>query len=465
MKRVTLILALALSVVGCKRKTEPVNPDSSKGNIEFKLEASTDTYVVETKASGETATVPAVPLSEFGVVAYNEQGAEAFKYDSFTSMPDAVTVDAGRYSIKASNGKLKSAGFDSPWFYGSTDAVVNVGQTTFASIECAISNVKLTIDYTDKFKSMLENVKITVSSIYDNSDPANPGVGALAFGIDETRASWYAAPYNGIITIYITGTNVKNGSPVNLKAQIADVEARQWRKVNIDIKTSGDISLSLNVNEEILVLPEITVIVPDGDDIIDNNGDNGNWEQEPGGDVEEPKPDVKLPSITGLAFGNDESSAPFNLNEVVNFTIGEDTVLDILIESEVGIKNLFLLIESEALTNHPDQGNILAGVLGINGEIDLANPEAGSVWADMFAQDPILLIDPEHPIAGKTSHDFRVGGLMSLLGSVGGSGASHTFTLRVVDENGEVAQPLVIALEDAAEQFIRGVPNNKNSTQ
>lgn len=439
MKRITFVLALCLAMLGCKKEQQPIDPSQGNGQLKLALSASDETFEIETKA-GET---PMVTPSDFSVDITDADGESVAKYDSYTDMPDALNIEAGEYTIEAKNGNLISAAFDSPWFYGKTDATVKVGKATQASVECKINNVKLTIDYTEKFLSKLKDVKVTASSIYDNSNPASPKSGILYYDVEETRAGWFAQPYNGVITIYITGVNVSNGREVSLSTSISEVEARQWRKVTLDVKTSGDIFVDIVIDETVLEMPDTNIVVPDNNDILDNNGDNGNWE---GGDPEvDPDPDPKeLPSITGSAFGAEGSSEAFDIDEVVEFNLNDDKVLDILIASEAegGIGNLFLTIESDVLTEFLE-----SDILQIYGEIDLANPDTDAAWYSMF-QDPMIgIIDAENPIAGKSEHIFSVGALMQLLGGLpGASGASHKFILRVVDANGETSKTLTIAL-------------------
>lgn len=448
MKKLTVLLGLALAMVGCKSdETTNQDPTVESGSISFALSATEETYVVETKTS--ESDVPS--LSEFSVDIIDQSGVSQVSYSSYTDMPDLVTVEAGTYTIEAKNGSLLSAGFDSPWYYGSTTAAVTVAQITSAQVECKISNVKLTIEYTDTFLSTLSDVEVTVSSVYDNSDAASPKAGVLSYDVEETRAGWFAEPYNGVISIYIAAVNARTGENVSLSTSISDVEARQWRKVNLDVKTSGDITLDIIIDETILEMPETTITVPDDNDIIDNNGDNGSWD-DPNPDPEpepDPEPDPEpetgdSPTIEGSAFGTESSSVAYDIDEVVNFNLSEDTILDILIKSEAegGIGNLFLTIESDVLTEFLE-----SDMLQIYGEIDLANPDTEAAWYEMFQDSMIGIIDPDEPIAGKQEHIFSVGPLMSLLGILpGASGASHYFHLRVVDANGETQKTLTIAL-------------------
>lgn len=443
MKKLTLLFAVALALISCNdRVIYPTDVDpSGAGALTLSLGASEETYVIETKADDNT-----IDLSEFGVEIIDSEGTVQVSYDSYTSMPDEVSLEAGIYTICAKNGSLKSAGFDSPWYYGEQKVAIAVGETTSSTVTCEICNVKLTIDYSDTFKENLTDVLVTVTSVYDNSNSTEPLSGVLRYTVDEDRAGWFAEPYNGQMSLYVRATTVSGGEDISLSTYITGVEARQWRKVNLDVQTSGDIDLEITIDDSVVEMPDVDITVPDDNDIIDNNGDDGNWEDNGGGEEpENPEPPVTStePTITGSALGTEESNAPFDIDQTVNYEVGVQTVLDILIESQAegGIQNLYLSISSDTLDA------ILSGLFGITGEIDLANPTGEEGWYSTFSDDMIGIIDPDVPIAGKSAHTFSVGPLMELLGGLTGSEVTeHEFCLRVVDANGEESKTLYLSL-------------------
>lgn len=437
MKKLALLTIIALAMLGCNGTPTPdgpIAPTEGDGVLRLALAPESDITVVEEKSSEQ------VDVNSFEIDILDAAGASYAKYASYSQVPQEVNLPAGTYSISATSGRLKSASFDEPHYAGIKAFNVEVGKTAEVSIGCVITNVKVTIEYSTKILETLTDIKASVSSAYDEADATK--IGRLNYTPAETRAGWFAKPANKQIEVYVTGTNKQTGLQVSTKTTLSGVESRQWRKVKLDIKTSGGADVVIEVDETLVQKPATDVIVPDSDEVIDNNGDNGNWDEKPV-DPDKPEPPVdNNPTIVGVAFGDDALNAPFSVDEEIEFTVGVQTVLDVLMSSkaEGGITNLFLTIESESLAD------LLGPVLGITGKIDLANPEPGSTWAQMFAEPDIALIDPAVPIKGKAEHTFSVGKLMALLGAVAESGLTHQFHLELVDANGSTQKTLSIVL-------------------
>ncbi len=425
-----LILTLAASCSG--DGLSKVNDDSGMGKLTFSIPIINDEIVVMGSRASSSD-----PLT-FTVNIYKSSGDLYASYPSFGDMPDVIEIESGTYVVEAYSGTFKAAEWDYPHYSGSTAVSVEAGQTAKAEINCMIDNVKLTVSYSERMKTTLKDIDVTATTLYDELEPTSSGI--LHYDVNELRAGWLASPYDEQIKLYIKGTNVNTGNLVSNSTVLSGVEARQWRKLSLDLKTSGDLDIEITVDDTIVEMPDENIVIPDDNDIIDNNGDDGNWDED---GEEEPTSD--LPTIVGSAFGTADNNAPYNIDEVVEFNVDVHNVLDVQMESKdsEGITNLFLTIESDALKD------ILVSILGIEGEIDLANPDTEAEWYTMFQDPTIGILDPEVPIKGKTSHTFSVGGLMSLLGGLpGGVGAEHKFHIRLVDANGETAKTLTIALSN-----------------
>lgn len=439
MKKFALLTLLGLSLAACTQTVDPdvnkpVGPSDGSGALRIGIASESDITVVETR-SNENANI-----NDFSIDIIDAGGMSYAKYASYSQVPAEVALPAGHYSIAATSGKMKSAAFDEPHFSGLKAFDVEVGKTAEVTVSCVITNVKVTIGYSAKILETLTDIKASVTSAYDGSDETK--VGRLNFTPTETRAGWFAKPANKEITVYVTGKNKVNGSVVTQTATLSKVEARQWRKVTLDIKTSGGVDVEISVDGTVVEAPNVDITLPDSDDVIDNNGDEGNWEEKPEPDQPEP-PLSNKPIITGSAFGTIGANVPFDIDKEVIFKVEADEVLDVLLASQVetGITNLFLTIESEALKE------VLSGLLGITGEIDLANPDVSSVWYEMFCSTELGILDPAVPIKGKKSHTFSVGGMMGLLGGLpGATDSPHKFHIRLVDANGETAKTLTIKL-------------------
>lgn len=445
MKKLFILCAMALTVVGCggdpKDPIDP-KPDGENGMIRIVLAPKDELNVVVSKAAQgadtKADTKADTDLGSFAVVIKDSKGESYSSYASYSEIPAELAMPEGDYVIEARNGQEKSAGFDMPHYYGASPLKVEVGKTVDVNVQCLLTNVKVTVVYTSEMLTALRDVKVNVMSKYDatNSDK----VGYLQYTVDEKRAGWFAVPHDKSMEVQVEGFNRSTDERVSHSIKLNGVAARQWRQVTVNVLTSGGAGVGIVLDTTTISRPDDNISIPDSEDVIDNNGDNGNWED--GTDPE--VPDVPRPPTV---IGSSLEGSPFDIDDVVSIVIadGVNNVLDVEMKSthKDGIGNLFLTIESEALKD------LLESVLGITGEIDLANPVAGSQWKAMFEDPMIGLLDPAVPIKGKQSHMFSVGPLMSLLGALPGAfDAPHNFHLRVVDGNGETVKTLVIELSN-----------------
>ncbi len=434
----------ALAIGSCK-EVSTSTVELGEGALELKLNPTSKIESVEETKSVESN----ITLSDFSIDVVNSEGVSYVSYASYDDLPAELALPEGSYTVKAENGKMYSAGFDAPYFYGSQNVEIKTGATSKVDLVCAIANVKVTVDYSEELLNTLENIVVTVNSKYDASDDAK--IGILKFSNEDTdqwSAGWFAPPYDSKLEVYVTAINKLTGEGVTSSSTIQGVKARQWRKITVDIRTSGTLEFDITIDDTLEEQDDVDIEVPDNNDILDNNGDNGNWDDPEG--PEPPTPAVKNPEVTGAALGTTDNNAPFTVDEVIYFNCSDEAtkfnVLDVLIksEAEAGLTNLKLLIESEVLAD-------LLPAIGVNGEIDLANPGAEDSWCGLFGE--LGLLDPEDPIKGKTEYLFSVGGLMEMLWGVITSSetpdleAVHKFHLTAVDANGETKKTLSIVLQ------------------
>ncbi len=443
MKKFTLLAIAAVLTIACKTNSNS-SSTGENGKLVLSLNPKSDIEVVETRSSS-------VNINDFQIDIIDNDGVSYASYASYSDVPAEIALPLGLYTVKATTGRLNAAEWDSPHFAGSKAIVVESGKTTNTSLTCAITNVKVTVNYTTELVKTLRDVRVTVSSKYDASDATK--IGRLSYYDGEERGGWFAKPVNKTLDIYITGTNISTGDLVSTTTSISNVEARQWRNITVDTKTSGTVGIEIVIDDTLEKQDDVDVDILDNNDIIDNNGDTGNWDEPENPDPNpnpnpdpDPDPVDDKPTITGNALGTEGSSTEFNIDQVIRFKITQGyNILDVALKSkdDQGISNLYLLMESEALQP------LLESMLGITGEIDLANPDTNSDWYDVFTQ--IGLLDPAVPVKGQKEYMFSVGGLMEMLWAVientSNQGDTHLFHLKVVDAKGQTEKTLSIILE------------------
>lgn len=141
---------------------------------------------------------------------------------------DRVLLDVGTYKVKVSSNPTSKLEFEQPTFYGEkTNVAVTAGNTTAVSVECFLSCVKVTTEFTKPVQNMFASV---IARVSDNSGSY------LDYGLKETRAGYFQPGY---ILVDLTLTN-KEGLEFKMSKLIDKTEARDHYHLVFDMIDSGD---------------------------------------------------------------------------------------------------------------------------------------------------------------------------------------------------------------------------------
>lgn len=428
MKRVlnfgSLLLILALVWGGCGKDPKMEKPDedaANRGYFSLNIGEVVGSFEVITKADDPNKPDP----NDFNVRVFG-QTLRGTSYDTtwakYSDMPAVVSIPAGNYTIEAFNGEQKT-GFNSPYYYGKRDLNVGIQEMIETEIVCRLACVKVSVEFTSLFKSNVKNGICLIRSLTDE----------FFLEVDEEHhliPGYVAVPSDGKLIVTVSGTYVEDGSRVDFTSTIPDVEARQWHQISLSVNTAAGIenSGSMVKVDHTVDEKEFGVLVPGGDDVIDNNGDQGSWEDDPNvpdvPDTPDPvEPDKEAIVIAGVGF---------DIDKELTVSAGEQGVtVDVKMDAEKGIDKLEVAIVSPALTEEALSG------IGLGGNFDVANPseEVKSMLIELG------LLQAGDDIKGKTSHVFSVGSFMPLLGQLDyGVGNIHRFNLTVTDGDGNVVK-------------------------
>lgn len=434
MKKILFAISVgAMLLTSCNETPVIVDPDkpaTGQGKLNLSLAPVAPIVITTGGPKAVSKADNEIDLSTFGLMIKNNRNEVIATYPSYFQLPPELLLGAGTYNISAQNdGVVSGAAFDKPLYAGSQNFTIQVGSSTTVKLSCEVKSTGVQVSYTSAMLSKLDNINVTVS-IVDN--------GSLHFGVGEERTGWYSVPSDGVITVYVSARNKATGDYVSQKQDIPGVKAKELRRVNLDVKTSGAAVIGIEIDTKI-TMKDVTVSVPDADDIIDNNGDGGSWDE--GGENPDPDP-IAPPTVVGASH----NGSPFDIDNdlLIIDRNNANNILDVMIAStaKAGIGELFLTIDS------PSLNELLESQYGMSGEVNLTNPPTEDPgWVALFSDPSVGIIDPQNPIVGKKSHTFSVGGLMVLLGIVDTTGnITHNFTLRVVDGNGETTKTLRIQL-------------------
>lgn len=177
-----------------------------------------------------------VDVSTFKVVIVNNAtGAEVGSW-VYRSLPEIVTLPVGSYTVKVYNTELQNAAWEAPYFYGSQDFVIKENDVTVVDdIVCTLSNLKVSIKYSDKLKAAIgtgEDVKVNVT-VGENS--------SLDFAYGETRAGYFRCDAENK-SLVATFSGTVEGYYISEYKVISDVAQGQHRIITFSLQTAPDVS-------------------------------------------------------------------------------------------------------------------------------------------------------------------------------------------------------------------------------
>lgn len=375
------------------------------------------------------------------------QNGQIVLEQQYGSLPSTVSLKTGEYTVRAYNGEEELAAFEAPFYQGSQNfSIQNNMVTEVETIKCKLSNIKVTIKFSEALKEYVTTDCQVVVAVNNNA--------SLTYtlnDINNARPGYFKA-VDGASTMVATLTGTIDGESVTHEMPVSDVAPGQHHIITYSIKgpdgeipdPSGSINpgsgITINVNVETVDHTfnadgeedeTIGGIVRPGDD--DNTDNQGG--QQPG-DSEDPTPgpgDDDNPSVPVATFTNAPGSS-LNINGMNNYNdFGEDKAKAILrIGCPNGFAHIYVKIVSKYLTK-----DFLESV-HIADEFDLVEPGDN--------KDGLLDLEfpVENDVLGKNEIDFSITTLAPLIGvgvMTGDITPSdiHDFIITVVDSQGKQA--------------------------
>lgn len=202
-KSILMIGVAALAALtGCDSPTYPGGADNGntdakegQGSVSFaqmSLSVKNSEIVIKSRAA-------ATDVNSFTVNIKSASGRGSNQSFIYGEMPELVALEVGDYVVEAYNAEEQIAAFDAPYFYGTSNTftVVPNDIVVVDPIECKLSNVKVSVAYSDELRSRMSDVTVTVT-VADNE--------TLEYTGTETRAGFFkyvegnktiAATFNG----------------------------------------------------------------------------------------------------------------------------------------------------------------------------------------------------------------------------------------------------------------------------
>ena len=104
---------------------------------------------------------------QIAVQIIDSDGSVVEETDDFSAWKDTrIELPAGNYTIKASSANWDggAAGFDVPYYTGSTDVKILGSQEVNAAVTCRLANVKVSVNYDSELLAKVKSVATVVRS-------------------------------------------------------------------------------------------------------------------------------------------------------------------------------------------------------------------------------------------------------------------------------------------------------------
>lgn len=255
--KVLLLVAIVLSAC----ESEQRRSNTATGMLALHLAASPDVINTTTTRVEEGSGDEVENTEEDGLVpdigdftiALMDGKVVKTSWDKFSEYPKYAVLPVGAYTLKAYYGSSDKEGFDSPYYEGTQEVIIEDDETIEASITCYLTNVKVSVEYTDAFKKYFSDYSTTVQS-----SGGNP----VVFAKDEMRAA-YIKP--GAVTVYANVKKQNSNQLVRLNIlDIDEAKAREFYRLKLDIdagsatlkisfdNTTVDQPVEINVSDDVL---------------------------------------------------------------------------------------------------------------------------------------------------------------------------------------------------------------------
>ncbi|MBB6461825.1 DUF4493 domain-containing protein [Flammeovirga kamogawensis] len=382
-----LISAITLFLIGCNILQGETEIPSAKGSLALNM-------------SGDDTLIPvsflrekdAIDISSYRVEIRDENGVLVKFYEKYADVPEKIDLRKGIYTIKAaSDAQHLSAGFECPYYEGTTTVEIKSGEVVEAKVICSLINMKVHISYSADFGTYFTAYEAVVSNGMNG--------GELTFSKDEARSAYFLP---NLLTITLKVTAKDGITKFQKEFLISDVAAKDFHNIEFSPYIGvGDASLNIKIddkmNEKDVVITGPSTLPPDA------------------------------LAIEGDGFDIDKE---FEINK------GETPVVKVNIEAPKLIKNLIVRIDSKKLT----KDELLK--VGLDDTFDLATVDPTS---SLGANLKNLGFISDDPIQGKDRMVFNLSQFMPMLALFGTE--THRFHIKVIDQDGvEIEKTLTIKI-------------------
>lgn len=196
---------------------------SLEGRIDVRVNAD-QSLTDEMSRAAEEESVP--DINDFALAIESVDGKVSNSWESFADF-SPISVAVGTYTVTASYGDAEAEGFDAVSYLGSTNVEVRSAETSEASVTCVINKAKVSIAYTDEFKSYFNSYSAYVSSSKGNK---------VTYSADEVRGAYFVP---GDLGVYLEVTRQGVSKKVTLNPKNFTAEEKHEYRLTMDVDAAA----------------------------------------------------------------------------------------------------------------------------------------------------------------------------------------------------------------------------------
>lgn len=417
----------AVAFTACNEKVEVV----TEGELSFSVASLADDFEIVTKANDN--------LDDFNVTIFRPKDRWQMDFVFGEKKGEMIKLGSGDYEITATSPVIKDADWDLPIYSGTQEFKIVAGQVTPVTLNCELTNVKVTFVLSENFKKELSTYNVTVSN----------GKGELTW-VKEGTTDDFAAEKAGYFTaapldITVTGHRAIDDTDATTFMTITGVEPKDHHVINLDAKVTGHIGdgegngIKIEINTD--VTPKDDDVYVDGLEEIPVQG----GEEEDGGDDESGNDQPVVSTVPTLVWEKNPEFKPLDLEMDLNAKVD----VELLIKAPEMIKEFLIYVKSPVLSKT---------ISGLVSEENKMNSEGVTIM-DMIGDETLYnalgkpkddgtpsAIPMGDRILDQTEVPFSLSALVPMINMYVADikpGDNHVFTLYVKDGKGqELTQPV-----------------------
>lgn len=332
----------------------------------------------------------------------------------YSEAPQILEVPVGNYTITANSTPSLPAAFDQPVYEGVTHFVVSEDQLTPVTVNCSISNMKVTIVLAPEFIEEFQAYKLSIC----NAPSWESFENILIWNQSELEAG--KAGYFSVapLMLKLNAHRKTDDSQVNFLYTIEDVAAADHHRITVGAQITGSVNgLNIVLDHSVNDKP-VEVFIPGFDEIPVPGTDEGGDEPQAPEDPEIPE----SPNLPSLVWPANPSFAEYPLADEMD--------VEMTITAPEGIKTFVIDVDSPILTD------VVASLAGDNWSyasqgaytMDLINNEA---LVEALGQ---MSVPVGEQLRGQTQVIFSLSQLVPLINMYQPElGSKHIFRLTVTD--------------------------------